>query len=244
MKRILLSIVVLFAITTAFAQDEINYFQKKHEINVQVDDIFKDVSDFSYLFYLNDDYEYIYYYPYFSKGPSIGMGYKYHFGKGALRAKISFNGQSINSDDEDDNNENLNITSKQTFGGQNFAIGYELHTNLKRMQIFYGLDLTMGRQKINSENKYDYLATYEYYEDYTVTLSQTVITYGVKPFLGFKYFIIPQFSVSTEYFFSYQLYKNSYKYERTNSDVVDKSSANGYKTEFGPLGQITFGFHF
>lgn len=242
MKRILLSIVVLFSITTAFAQEEINYFQKKHEINVQVDDIFEDVNFLSYAYLLNDDLDYIYYNPYFNSGPSIGVGYKYHFAKGAFRGKVSFNGQSFNS--EDDDNENVNVTSKTKLGGQKFALGYEMHTNIKRMQIFYGIDLTLSRQKISSENEYDYLDNYEYHEDYTVTSTQSIISYGIKPFLGFKYFIIPQFSVSTEYFFSYQLYKNSYKYERTNTDETEESKSDGYQTEFGPLGQITFGFHF
>jgi len=240
-KTILISIITVMLFNlNLIAQEKINYLEKKNEFNIQVDNIFSKTQ-----IYLRD-------YQYYENGsyinaitltnqPAIGIGYKHHFTKGAIRAKISagtfgsvYQDQIYGQDDYEDE-------SAFVSHYENISLGYEWHSNLGRTQIFYGLDAHLSLSFSKSSFKDD---DYYYKTDYDSEVKHSSISFGAKPFLGFKFFISPQFSVSTEYHVLIENY--STKISRINTEVSDENSERirGMRTSFGPMGQITFSFHF
>ncbi len=231
-QLLLLGAFVLFGITSLKAQEEVNYLEKKNEINVQVDNIFSG-SDFYSLFYYNDE-GLANYVNFQSNKPAIGVGYKYHSSIGAFRVKISFGTYVQNFAKEEDDDD----VNKFALHQENFSAGYEFHSNIGRTQIFYGIDGTLGLQfAISTTTDNSYEVSHER-TDKTAT-----IAYGIKPFLGFKYFISPKFSVSSEYHLRMErsVGKNTYNVDEENERVTKSST---FYTKFGPMGQLTFSFHF
>lgn len=235
-KTILLSLIALmFMNVTA---QETNYFQKKNEFNVQIDDIFakNDLFIDLYLYDMGSDY----YVPQFSYGPTLGLGYKHHFEKGAIRIKVNIatRAQKYQAQDENDDYQD---DSKYASHKERFSAGYEWHSNFGRTQIFYGIDATLSLEAIGTES-YRY-ANYEG-SDYTVENTQASFSYGAKPFLGFKYFISPMFSVSSEYHILLEGFATENVQKNSMNTTEQKSRQTGFETKIGPLGQVTFSFHF
>jgi hypothetical protein len=238
MKPFIVSIAAIFILTASFAQDEVNYFEKKNELNVQLDDIFVKHDWFTTAAYLDADYPYYYYYDmFFIHNTSVGLGYKRHFEKGAFRAKISISTFSEKlENDKDDENDDERYGMHQ----ESFSAGYEFHSNFGRTQIFFGLD---GQLKLSfSSQEYKYR---EYNSGFVShKYKSSVVSYGLKPFMGFKYFISPKFSVSTEYHILLESYNTKTKTEIEGQDTVERNPNKGFRTVFGPRGQLTFSFHF
>jgi len=247
MKRIILSIVAISIMITSFAQEKIDYFQKKNEINIQVDDIFAKQNFLDYYYYeLDNNYEYAlisYYYPDLTNTPAVGLGYKHHFIKGALRLKGSFSMLSRTyENDKDDENDDIFIASYN----ERFSAGYEIQKNWGRTQVFFGLDAVVGFQSyINKQKTRLYDDNYGSLGDYVDSKYITAnISYGIQPFLGFKYMISPHFSVSTEYHILMERFRSKSKYEVEGEDTQDGNKTTGMNFKFGPKGQITFSYHF
>lgn len=245
MKRILLSIVAIFIITTSFAQEEVNYFEKKNEINIQIDDIFakQNLLDFYYLDNYYDDVPIIHYnYPDFSNSPAVGIGYKHHFSKGAIRVKgsLSIFTRTYRPDEDNDDN-NVSLASYY----ERVSAGYEFHQNWGRTQVFFGIDGTLAFQTlVSKQNRNQY--NDPYYEGDKVehkNVSST-ISYGVMPFIGFRYYISPKFSISTEYHLLMEGFVSANKLEIDGEKDDNIPKTTGFRTKFGPKGQITFSYHF
>ncbi len=233
LKILVLSLIV-FGVSPIYAQEEVYYYQNQNEINVQIDDIFAKNDVFSYLYY-GDSYDYIGFSALSMKTPAVGIGYKHYFTNAAMRFKLSnssvANSYSTGSSD--------NLDSKYAFFKRSISGGYEIHKRLNRSMVFFGADVVIAFQGISSTEK---ISNYDgSYEDLESKFRGT--SYGIRPFLGFKFYISPQFSVSSEYHFLFERYIN-----RNISDVEreDQTTSEniGFKTSFGPLGQITFSFHF
>lgn len=231
-QLLLLVALVLFGITSLKAQEEVNYLEKKNEINVQVDNIFSG-SDLNSLFYYNDE-GFTSYVNFQSNKPTVGIGYKHHSSKGAFRVKINFGTYAQNFAKEEDDDDVNTFALHQ----ENFSAGYEFHSNLGKTQIFYGIDGTLGFQlAISTYTNNSYGVSHER------TDKSATIAYGIKPFLGFKYFISPKFSVSSEYHLRMErsVGKNTYNVDEEDEQVTKSST---FYTKFGPMGQLTFSFHF
>lgn len=245
MKRIILSIVAILFFTTLFAQEEVNYFQKKNEINIQVDNIFAKQNFLDYYYDINYNYDYDilpYYYPTLSDNPAIGLGYKHTFGKGALRLKGSFSMISRNYKyDEDNDNDDIFFA----LYSERFSAGYEMQKNWGRTQVFFGADAVLGfqsylnKQKTRLTDEYGNLTGYVDAKYLTASVS-----YGFQPFIGFKYMISPQFSVSTEYHILMERFSAKTKTEIEGEENQNKNKTTGTNFNFGPKGQITFSYHF
>ncbi len=246
MKRIVLSIVAILIVTTSFSQESVNYFEKKNEINIQIDDLFAKQDLLNTLIYMDYDYDYIYYNYYFgyptNNQPAIGIGYKHHFSTGAVRVKGSLSIMTRNfensADDEDDD----------VFLGmyhERFSAGYEFHQNWGRTQIFFGLDAVLGfqtsvnKQKIRFADENGYLG-----EKLDSKYINASISYGVQPFLGFRYMISPKFSLSTEYHLLMEASVSKSRMEVEGREDEDGGKTRDFNTKFGPRGQLTFSFHF
>ncbi|NPD47151.1 MULTISPECIES: hypothetical protein [unclassified Lentimicrobium] len=237
-KTILLSLIALMFFNLNISAQETNYFQKKNEFNVQIDDIFAKNNLFTDLYLYDMSSEY--YFPQISYGPTLGLGYKHHFTKGAIRIKVNIATRAQKyqiQDGSDDYKDDSKFASHK----ERISAGYEWHSNLGRTQIFYGLDATISIEAIATES-YRY-ANYEG-SDYTVENTQGTFTYGVKPFLGFKYFISPMFSVSTEYHILLEGYATKNVNKNSLNDTEQKTRQGGFETKIGPIGQLTFSFHF
>ncbi len=188
------------------------------------------------------DYDYVYYnyymgYP-MSTQPAIGIGYKHHFSTGAVRVKGSLSIMTRNfensADDEDDD----------VFLGmyhERFSAGYEFHQNWGRTQIFFGLDGVMGfqtsvnKQKIRYTNEYGQLA-----ESLDSRYITATISYGVQPFLGFRYMISPKFSLSTEYHLLMEASVSKSRMEVEGREDEDGGKTRGFNTKFGPEDSLLF----
>ena len=232
--RLLIIGIIIFGASSIYAQDEVNYYQNKNEINVQVDDIFAKNNIFSYL-YSGDSYESISLYILGMDAPSVGIGYKHYFTNAAVRFKLS--NSSVASSYTTGSNDNHD--SKYAFFRRSISGGYEIHKRLNRSMVFFGADAVIAFQGISTTEKIsNYDGTYK-----DVESKYRGTSYGIRPFLGFKFYISQQFSVSSEYHFLFERYIN-----RNISDVDREdqttSESIGFKTSFGPLGQITFSFHF
>ncbi len=240
-KTILLSLIATMLLNFNVSGQEVNYLEKKNEINVQVDDVFAKRELLTSFYMYDYDYEYMYLMPMLNYGPTIGVGYKHHFSKGAVRLKVNVgtNMQKLMSKDAyDEYQDDIKYFSHR----ERFSAGYEFHSNFKRTQVFFGLDAVITLEAVGTEtyrNEYYYVKS-----GYTIENTQGTFSYGVKPFLGFKYFISPKFSVSSEYHVLLEGFVSKNKYKDGSNDSETESKITGFESKFGPAGQLTFSFHF
>jgi len=237
MKRIILSIVTLFIITTSFAQNDVKYFEKKNELNIQVNDIFQRNDIYSVFDYYSDlDHTYMYISDY-GNSPSVGIGYKRHFDKGAIRVSGSmYLSSRTYKNDEDDKNDDESFA----FYYERVAAGYEYHQNWGKTQVFFGIDGTIGFQTTIEKEKYNI-----YEKDYgDIKSTYSTFSFGIRPFIGFKYMITPKFSVSTEYHLLAERNVSKTKTEMDGEESDNVYKTTGFSSKFGPKGQITFSYYF
>lgn len=240
MKKILLlsMMALLFLNMNVWAQEETNYLQKKNEINVQVDDIFAK----GQLIPANYYYDELNYMALFAvpAGPTIAVGYKRHFEKGAFRGKLGFGTYGRVYQNEEENGSDYKDDLKYASHQENIAIGYEWHSNFGRTQIFFGIDGYFA-MNIAKTTEYDIEGNNT---NYYIETKQQTVSFGAKPFIGFKFYISPKFSVSSEYHLLVQNYttKNTEYYSKTSEESSYRNA--GVQAKFGPMGQLTFSFHF
>ena len=235
MKRIQLLLVslVLFSFVHSYAQEETNYFSKKNEINIQVDDVFGGSDYLTWIDYYNYDQSVGMYSIYFTT-PSVGIGYKRHIGNGAIRLKFSMAtlAQIYSRNDNDD--PDIEFAMHR----ESYSAGWEFHNNMGRTQVFFGADAVLNMQATVAK-EYTYIDN----SSDERTDKSAKVGFGFKPFLGFKYFISQNFSVSSEYHFLGEFY-TSESIHNADEQNETKSKNTGFSSQFGPLGQITFSFHF
>ena len=235
MKRIQLLLVgfALFSFVNSYAQEETNYFLKKNEINIQIDDVFGG-SDFITWVDYNDYEQNFRMYSIYYTTPSVGIGYKHHIGIGAIRVKFSMAtfAQKYSRNDSDD------PSIEFAMHRESYSAGWEFHNNIGRTQIFFGADAVLN-MRATGVKKY----TYNESSSEESTDKTAKVGFGFKPFLGFKYFISQNFSVSSEYHFLGEFY-TSESIHNVDEDDEKTSKNNGFNSQFGPLGQLTFSFHF
>lgn len=237
-KTLLLSLMVLLFINmNLWAQEETNYFQKKNEVNIQVDDIFAKNQFMPINYYDELDYLQL---STINTGPSIAIGYKRHFEKGAFRGRVGFGTFGRVYQDQVENSSDYKDELRFASHQENFSIGYEWHSNFGRTQIFFGIDGYFS-MNIAKTTQYDIQGDNTNY--YLETKQQTT-SFGAKPFIGFKFFISPKFSVSSEYHVLVQNYatKTTHFYSETSEENSNRNA--GVQAKFGPMGQLTFSFHF
>ena len=253
MKTIKITLVSIFLISTSLSvlsQDTINkYFSNKNELSIVIDDVFAK-QEYNYPMFYTDQYGNLIGYSSFSdletNKTMIGISYKRHLKKSALRSKLSFNKskQETSDDNPYDTNE---YTRNSSFVKFNF--GWEWHVNFSRTQLFYGVDGMVSidnakyestRTDINNSNNYE--------------STDKVIGYGIEPLFGARIFITPNISFSSEIKFLVNYYSGSTEYttsgtyydyyEDYNFNHSEKNNISGNNFELGPLGQISINIHF
>lgn len=159
-----------------------------------------------------------------SSTDNFGIGYKYKIGDGALRFRLGLNFS---------NQENKTQTNTSTYKTKYFTpkIGYEFKLNYKRSVVFYGIDLCASY----SANEYKYTNNY-----YTSNTGKGI---GLSPFIGFKYFINKNISLSTETSFDF-LYTETIIESGGNGVSLSKNKEKTMSGHLSPLGIFSINFHF
>ena len=169
--------------------------------------------------------------------PNFGLLYKRTIKKGAIRAGskfyISKSSQEYESNDYRTENSSYSISPR---------IGYEFHSNIKRWQVFYGVDATFSYSKRKSTDNYSNSSI-----DYRENI-ETRYSYGVRPLLGVKYQINTWLSVTTEtgVYFNYYA-SDAYEkvqYIDAESETENIRKTNGFSVYLESLGLLSINFHF
>ena len=235
MKKYLIVVIVLLFGINSFAQNSNSDSSKvKHEISIFVEDFLqKNNYPYYYNYYDFDDYFFFNeYYGVNTGTTNIGLGYRLHFKKMALRSRVTFS-SNVSSNSINDNGRTENSTTN--FG---FSVGLERHIDINKAQFFYGLDFSF----LKRNNNYDFESYVGDIYSYANSVENTSFVFS--PLLGFKYHFHPAISVSTELRFNMDKYFNEYtsSYENQPEDDIQKSE--GFRTKLGPVGFLSLNFHF
>ena len=206
----------------AFSQNkEVIPREDSNELGINIDNIFAE-SNSNYLGSWNPS----------GRTKAVGLSYKRIYSKSAFRSRISYS--SVNNFVDD----SLKNTTKDNYLLLAVQAGYELRKKVGSVQLLYGLDVMLN--------------SYIYSQDY-VSSSQPSSLYdkvrtevwgvGLVPFLGMKYYILPNFSVSTEINLTINSYRGKYRHYSNNiSDRNDKVA--GCSVFLGPIGSLGINFSF
>jgi hypothetical protein len=246
MKNLKISALSIFLLSfTLFAnsQDTINdLFSEKNELSIVIDNVFAKNQDNYPIFYTTsqgsiniipfDDFSGY-------RQTTIGLSYKRHFKKSALRSKISFASHSYKENDTE--TVGFRQDSKSLF--TSFDLGYEWNVNLTRVRFFYGFDLFINYRKNEIVFDNNNIGIVNDFHRVT-TLKST--GYGISPLMGVRIYVTKSISFSTELKFVIGAYNGSDVSETTEGEFNYSSddSYNGTNFGFGPLGQISVNIHF
>ena len=216
-----LSLIVSFSYSQTDSKEEVF---SKHEISV-----------FAENFLVKNQIYYGAYGPYYQNYEvdysQIGIGYRFHFKKSAIRSRVSFGSSNRTQDN--------GVSNKYTYSSlfSDVALGYELHLNKGKSQLFYGADLNFSFSHNKGETNYSDRDLQ--YDNKSLTTG-----FGISPLIGIKYHFTPTISASTEV----RVNVNYFKTENTNSSNQDpeenKTSEKGVNSKIGPKGFLSLNFHF
>ncbi len=202
-----------------------NNFATKHELSIVIDDIFSDNYAIEDYYMDNSSVDWI--------APKIGLGYKFHFANSAIRSKVLFGIKDNVSDVV-----SHEIKNESSYKSLKAFVGYELHKNLTKTQLFYGLDVFINYNHLTSKESFQY-------NSQIVSINNELenFGFGVIPLIGVKYFFSPMLSISTEVKYQIESYTETRIYSNIYSEGF-KTKVTGLNTTFGPLGQLSINIHF
>lgn len=167
---------------------------------------------------------------YFGSGgnPPLSLGYKRIIEKGALRigSGLYFDSDSYDAD-----------LNESKGAGYIFSpyIGYEFHQWFGRFKLQYGSDI-----------RYSFWRNDRDYNNGNPNNPQThkinFNKYSVRPFFGLTFFIHESVSISTETFLDIGYYTRVD--EHNDAGEVSSGKRHGTSVYFGPLGVLSFTYHF
>jgi hypothetical protein len=228
----LLIVIFTMGITSAMLSQETEktaFNTKKTEVNIAIANIF--AKNYIYPYYLYDgDLVYPYFDDFNAPRTKLIAGLKFHNPKGAVRlaAEFSYNSRKF------DNGDNDATSSSYRMLDAGFNLGYEWHSTFNRVNIYYGFDLSAAH------TNYSYINTIN--DDEHTTRSRE-ISYGLSPLVGVNFFITPNLSIGTEMKFMTEAFTGKTIYEY-NGEEQDTDKSSGFRTQFGPLGFLSFNIHF
>jgi len=212
--------------------EKVEYNTKKTEVNIAIANIFAKNTIYPYYVYDgNLVLPYYFYYDYNQPRTKLIAGLKFHNPKGAVRlsAEFSYNSRKF------DNSDNNVTSSSYKILEAGLNAGYEWHSTFNRVNIYYGFDLSFAHAN------YKYINTINSNEEYTTTSRE--MAYGVSPLVGVNFFITPNLSIGTEMKFITEGF-TSKTTDEYNGQEQNENKTNGFRTQFGPLGFLSFNIHF
>lgn len=255
--KFILLVALFFWLQSSLTAQEIKETKNvKHELNFGVTNLFQyNQPLWWYWDYYDEDIFYYYFnYYFFPTNPSIGLGYKLHSKQHAWRLGVSgnFNHHNFKYDDGDYPYPDTQDDSyKGEFNNFNISVstGYEKHSDLGDVQIFYGFDLFFNANTLKDEMypsiNYPgdpYINEETKHEDKYITIG-----YGISPLIGVKYFITDNLSLSTEIKILIEYYKTEatdLRIFENDMRYTDKYYTNGVNTRLGSLGGISVNIYF
>ncbi len=204
---------------------------QKTEVNIAIANIFAK-NDF-YPYYAYDGtlvLPYYLYYDYSQPKTKLIAGLKFHNPKGAVRLafEFSYNGRKYDND-------NSANTSRYKILEAGMNAGYEWHSTFNRVNIYYGFDMSVAHAN------YKYINTINSNEEHTTKSSE--ISYGMSPLVGVNFFITPNLSIGTEMKFMMEGFSGK-TVDEYNGQEQNENKSSGFRTQFGPLGFLSFNIHF
>ncbi len=235
MKKSIVLLSLMGCFVNYFGQEtKVEPTKFKHEINFVLEDFlsknsiyYDNVYNYNNVYYGNNSL-------YNANLVKAGFGYRLHFGKYALRARILLGTDNSTIEMPDYGTNTFNYLDL------NANLGIERHLDIGKAQFFYGLDFGIKSGK----NDYSFTAKDQLtYQNYKTENSSS--SFVIAPLAGFKYQIHPAFSISTEFRFSLEKYENEFKTKYENQPNVEEiQKVEGFKTKIGPVGFLSFNFHF
>jgi len=164
--------------------------------------------------------------------PIYGLGYSYHFAKAAIRSKLMFYNFA-----KDYNIMPLaNIKSFTTFG-INGSVGYELNKRLRKWEVFLGSDFFIAQS--NATSKYSPNSNSSKIEE-----KSKETKWGLRPFIGISYYIIPNISLSTDIYYDiYQMYTTQKESALILGKTIETTKTNSGR-DLSLLGNLALNVHF
>lgn len=164
----------------------------------------------------------------FGGNPTLSIGYKRSFEKGALRlaSGLFFSSDSYDAD-----------LNESRSAGYTFAprIGYEFHQWFGRLKLQYGSDLMYSFRRNDSDyNNGDPGNPQTHKINYN--------KYSVRPCLGLTFFIHESVSISTETYLDIGYFTRID--EHNDAGEISTKNTQGATIHFGPLGVLSFTYHF
>lgn len=212
--------------------DKKEFNTKKTEVNIAIANVF--AKNEFYPYYMYDGtmvLPYYLYYDFNQPKTKLIAGLKFHNPKGAVRLAFEF---SYNSRKFDSDNNSTNTSSYRILeAGMN--AGYEWHSTFNRVNIYYGFDISVAHAN------YKYINTINSNEEYTTKSGE--ISYGASPLVGVNFFITPNLSIGTEMKFIMEGF-SSKTIDEYNGQEQNENKSSGFRTQFGPLGFLSFNIHF
>lgn len=210
--------------------DKNEFNTKKTEVNIAITNVFAKNNWFPYYVYDGNLVLPYYYYGFNQPRTKLLVGFKFHNPNGAVRLGTEFNYNTRKYNKEDDGSDN---SHQKSFGSGLYA-GYEWHSTFNRVNIYYGIDLSLLYSAFTYENTVNN-------DDHFSKINE--IACGINPLVGVNFFITPNLSIGTEVKFTAEGFsgKTIYKY---NGQEQDKEKTSGVRTQFGPLGFLSINIHF
>jgi hypothetical protein len=231
-KNLFIPLLFIYALCSA-QQQAMSQEPLKNEVSIRIENIFAKPP----LFLSYGAWPFSYYpsnFPHDYLPVQVGLDYKYHFTKSAIRTGIM-----VGSSKQQRSHERNQQEDRQSVSNYEARLGYEFHRTLDKVELFYGLDLFYSFYKSESENEYvnegDLISTKSL---------RTNSMYGVTPLLGIRYYIKPSFSIGTELGYDIGVYTGKYEQERNNDPDDNGWEEEGNISRFGPLGMISINYHF
>ncbi len=218
--------------------------KSKHEFNISIDNIFAR----SPQVYIQTYYPYITSYHVVGIDdiilPEVGLGYKHHFNKFAIRTKFNVGSKSQEFEEKVNNSNNDDKSEFDLFESTLWA-GIQLNNDYKRSRVFYGIDGFYNYKKLKIKDLNNYADEMDKKET-------TLNGYGFAPIIGAGYFISEKISISTEVKFITKFYKKKHKtithldYEEPgpgNETIERTTTDKGHSMKVGPLGNLSINIH-
>ncbi|MCF8295633.1 MAG: hypothetical protein K9I34_06160 [Bacteroidales bacterium] len=230
MKKLILIFSLFALVNMAYSQDTKVFGDKTHEINLGVLSPFAYHDQVIYPYYLD-----AYYGPYYYNDNSyipVYLKYKFHFWNFAARASFGVRYQ------QEENTQTPTYSYENAALSTSVKVGLQYQHQLKRVQIFYGIDLyqTQYVSTNESSSQYDNGSGIQYYSSkYEYTRTEK----GISPFLGIQYYLNEHFSLGVESSYMIGKYMNKTQY---NLDLPSKS--HGTRMQQDQVALISVNVHF
>ncbi len=255
MKKILLSLLIFFAATCLFAENNLQSVvdstsgdsskkgntECRHEISLGATNLSDRLFPFLYWDYFYSSYydfsDYFFVTANNMTVPTYGLSYKYHFNRLAIRAGLDFNSDRSNLKKTRASGNPL-PTSKEEYWFSRFGgrIGLEVKKDAGKTQWYAGGDLF-----------FEYFTTKYQFTDSGVIDDYKFIrsTFGASPLIGVRYYLSKIISVSAES--KLNIFYNSYTIDYSNTNSYPSFytyKGSGFSMKISPIGQIGVNIHF